>query len=171
MRKFAGNKPTEAILALCKAEGVEVDLKDYLNGGDWIFLKGGGAFVEYNTVSGRFSGTTPEGVLFNSNDTTHENEWWFQKLLEFFYEPLPDVPISPFVNKPVADLVTEDGQAVDMKFGHSESEAAQEGGNRQADMYAEAAAQIYSAPEVVKPAADLAPATYPDPFKPVSEEQ
>ncbi len=85
MKKFAGHKSSDAIKQQCEAAGIEYDQERYENGGDHVVIVGGGARILYNTVNGRFFGTTPEGIEFDSNKTEHEEEPWFQALLSFFY--------------------------------------------------------------------------------------
>lgn len=90
MKKFAGNKPLDVIKAQCEAQGVHFNEFLFLAGSDYVVLtsiKGDNdsGQVLYNTCSGLFFGTTPDGVQFDSAETTHENEPWFQALLSFFY--------------------------------------------------------------------------------------
>ena len=192
MRKFGGLKPLAQILELCKRDGVAVDMTKYDAGGDVITFSGGGCEVAMNSVNGKFSGVTPWNEVFGSNLGTHENETWFQSLLMFFYEPLPAVPVSPFVGGDftaieeragalMADAYTKEGQAIDFKFDG----ASPTGRNVQMDLYVAGTVVMnndgtgivtfdkpvsvlsVSAPEVVKPAEPVpdTPASYPDPFK------
>lgn len=86
MKKFIGHKTHEQIKAQCEQLGLE--LLDNLRkeaAADHIRVSGGGGYAWFNTVNGNFWGETDQGVEFDSSNTTHENEPWFQQLLAFFY--------------------------------------------------------------------------------------
>lgn len=106
MKKFAGTKPLAEIKTQCRAAGVAFDDYNFrTTGADHVCLGAaqidmtrpdGTAFVNasdnsphgwvmFNTFNGRFFGSTPEGVRFNSDLTLHDDEPWFQQLLSFFY--------------------------------------------------------------------------------------
>lgn len=89
LQTFARIKTFEEIAAQCKALGVPLNAKLYLERG-WdtiiVGLRSGGN-VCYNAFNGRFFGTTPDGIEFNSTSTEYENEQWFKDLLNFFYVP------------------------------------------------------------------------------------
>lgn len=104
MKQFAGKKTLEQIKAQCKAQGVRYDDKRHNEGFDNVEIGGPvhrttapfplpvgclNAWVLYNSVNGKFFGTTDRGIQFDSTSTDHENEPWFQALLAFFYEELP----------------------------------------------------------------------------------
>lgn len=192
MRKFGGLKTLDAILALCQRDGVTVDMGRYAEGMDTVKLEGGGAHVFLNTFNGKFWGVTPWGAEFDSQLTTHESEAWFQSLLMFFYEPLPDVAVSPFTTVPVTDgvggpiigsaVLHEDGTGTVMLMDKPQGTVH----IAQADVYAEVAQQLFQdpattevvrgiaaavtapqGPEVVKPVEPQvieAPGSYPNPF-------
>jgi hypothetical protein len=91
MKKWAGNKPIDVIKKQCKAAGIHFNDRMYRDGSDYVCIttvKGDNysGQVLYSTVNGAFFGTTPSGVEFDSNKTTHDKEPWFQALLAFFYE-------------------------------------------------------------------------------------
>ena len=101
MKHYTGVKPLSVIRAQCAQQGVAVD--------DWAHRKcacgfiyfgrqsgvwgNGQPFVEtwqrgharLDVFSGRFEGRNMAGEHFNSADTTHAHEPWFQALLDFFY--------------------------------------------------------------------------------------
>ncbi|MFN4360506.1 MAG: hypothetical protein ACK4F4_07260 [Hylemonella sp.] len=86
MTKFQGTKTLAQIRAQCRAQGLKFDDRLHREDqSDYVVVQGGGAKVLFNTFNGRFFGTTPDGVKFNSDLTTHENKPWFQGLLRFFY--------------------------------------------------------------------------------------
>ncbi|CAG9172471.1 hypothetical protein CURE108131_23050 [Cupriavidus respiraculi] len=90
MKKFAGNKPLIEIKRQCEAAGIDYNDTLYRRGGDYVVITtvngdNDSGQVLYNTVNGKFFGTTPDGIQFDSSSTKHENEPWFQALLSFFY--------------------------------------------------------------------------------------
>lgn len=86
MKTFAGNKSLKAIKAQCVAQGVTFDDRMYRKqGSDHVVVEGGGCRVLFSTFNGNFFGTTPDGTTFDSRETLHEDEPWFQALLSFFY--------------------------------------------------------------------------------------
>ncbi len=90
MKKFAGNKKLEVIQEQCESAGIHYDDRALDHGFDHVVIttiKGdrNSGQVIYNSVNGNFFGVTHEGVKFNSNETEHEHEPWFQALLSFFY--------------------------------------------------------------------------------------
>lgn len=90
MKKFAGSKSLEVIKSQCAAIGLDYNDALHRMGNDHIVIttiKGDNdsGQVLYNTFNGKFFGTTPDGVQFDSDETTFENEEWFQELLSFFY--------------------------------------------------------------------------------------
>lgn len=85
MRTSKRHKTLAEIKAQCKAQGLEFHDKAYKAGSDCITVRGGGGHATFNTVTGWFCGTTDRGVSFDSHNTHHENEPWFQALLDFFY--------------------------------------------------------------------------------------
>lgn len=95
MKKFSGHKSSKVIKAQCKALGLHFSDILYKQGSDYVTITsiGGDNYsgqVLFNTANGSFFGTAPErapwnGVSFDSNETTHEREEWFQQLLAFFY--------------------------------------------------------------------------------------
>lgn len=90
MKTFAGNKSFAQIERQCKDAGIQFDSTDYDKGGDYVVIRtrandDRSGHVLYNTTNGNFFGETPEGVKFNSKLTTHEDQPWFQQLLQFFY--------------------------------------------------------------------------------------
>jgi hypothetical protein len=91
MKKWAGVKTLELIERQCAKAGIHLDMSKWvLEGSDHVVItsiKGDNSSgrVMFNTVNGRFFGTTPEGVKFNSDSKEHDREEWFQKLLAFFY--------------------------------------------------------------------------------------
>lgn len=91
MKKFAGNKPIETILAQCKAQGVPVDMRKFRDeGSDYITIGTPGlGHILYNTFNGTFLGRTPDGIEFNSNTADHDDQLWMQALLAFVYVELP----------------------------------------------------------------------------------
>jgi hypothetical protein len=85
MKKFAGHRSYDEIKALCQEQGLRfVDTAYIFNGADSVTVVGGGAVVVYDTTTGRFRGSTPDGIDFDSNSDEHDNEPWFQALLSFF---------------------------------------------------------------------------------------
>lgn len=94
-RRFARAKTREEVQAQCKAAGVQWDDRLYRQGSDFTVLRGGGAEVLWSSWNGKFFGTFTDAkgneVQFDSSETKHEAEPWFQALLEFFYvgEPTP----------------------------------------------------------------------------------
>lgn len=85
-KKYKGTKPLQVILDQCKAAGVDINDSLFKKGeSDYIGLEGGGARLLFNTVNGTFFGATPDGVMFDSSSTQHEQCEWFQQLLAFFY--------------------------------------------------------------------------------------
>lgn len=90
MKKFAGNKALDVIKAQCASLGLDYNDTLHRAGHDYIVItsvKGDNysGQVLYNTFNGKFFGTTPDGTQFDSNETEHEREEWFQALLSFFY--------------------------------------------------------------------------------------
>lgn len=86
MKTFTGHKTYEQIKAQCEQLGLE--LLDKLRkeaAADHICVSGGGGYVWFNTVNGKFWGETDQGIEFDSSSTVFENEPWFQQLLAFFY--------------------------------------------------------------------------------------
>lgn len=86
MPTFNRHKPMDQIRAQCLAEGVELKEERHKAGdSDFVRLAGGGCWVMFNTVNGRFWGETPDGTKFTSEGKNHEGKPWFQALLAFFY--------------------------------------------------------------------------------------
>lgn len=86
MKKFAGHKTLEQIADQCKAQGLELDARKYVNeGSDFITVRGGGAHAIYSVFNGRFFGRTPDGTVFTSDSTKHDKQPWMQAFLNFFY--------------------------------------------------------------------------------------
>jgi len=90
MQKFKRQKTHDEIVAACKAGTYELDTSNYdEKGSDWITI--GGQFgdklasILYSSWNGKFFGKTEDGIDFNSDSDTHENEPWFQEMLNFFY--------------------------------------------------------------------------------------
>jgi len=86
MKTFKGNRSLKEVLTQCKAQGLTIEDRGFKKGADYIGIRGGGAFVLWNTFNGTFFGNTPDGVEFTSSSTKHESEPWFQGLLNFFYK-------------------------------------------------------------------------------------
>ncbi len=85
MKTFRRHRTVEELRTLCQQQGLGFDDDYYRAGGDRVLVRGGGAAVSFNTVNGRFVGSTPDGTVFNSAHTEHEEETWFQAFLNFFY--------------------------------------------------------------------------------------
>jgi len=80
-------KTLEEVLKLCKEQTLEVDMANLVSSG-YVTIRGGGAFVHYNPVTGNFIGTTPEGEHFHAGNGAHAKKEWFIALLDFFHEQL-----------------------------------------------------------------------------------
>lgn len=98
MRTFARHRNIAEIRTLCRDLGVALNDRKYrVDGWDTVVVgchahqmrDPGAAYVIYNTFNGTFFGRTADGIEFDSSDTKHENERWFQQLLEFFYVEKP----------------------------------------------------------------------------------
>jgi hypothetical protein len=78
-------KSYDQIKQQCIALGLQLSDRLYLEGkSDFVILEGGGAMVFYNSTTGYFFGTTDQGVEFDNTQVDHEQEPWFQTLLDFF---------------------------------------------------------------------------------------
>jgi len=113
IKKFAGLKPLLMIQEQCLAAGIDF-VDDLWRQGDdcisiWTKAKDKSlGYVIYNTFNGCFFGKTPEGepygpqgLCFNSDNSTFEEEPWFQALLSFFYTEKTASPdlIAPDVSR------------------------------------------------------------------------
>jgi len=83
MKKFAGHKTLEQIRKQCEECGVELNTYQHDHGDDHVALYSPDVKILYSTVSGRFFGTTPEGIKFSSDDKL-DGTPWFDALLDFF---------------------------------------------------------------------------------------
>ena len=92
MKRFTRHKTYDEIKAQCDAAGIHFSDHLYkLTGSDWLVITttkddNDSGQVLYNSVTGVFFGTTPDGVSFESGNDAHEAEPWFQALLLFFYQ-------------------------------------------------------------------------------------
>lgn len=86
MKTFSRHKTYEEIRQQCALQRLEFNDRLFKTAGwDTIAVYGGGATVVYNTFNGRFFGSTPTGVEFNSDDPQFDKKPWMQALLRFFY--------------------------------------------------------------------------------------
>jgi len=84
---FSGVRSLTEIKQLCAEQNVPLDDTRHKRFADDHVLVGDktSGYALFNTFNGRFFGKTPEGVSYSSDSDTHENEAWFQALLNFFY--------------------------------------------------------------------------------------
>ena len=91
MKKFKGNRSLDQIIVRCAAKGWLIDQTRFNQGGDYVCvfpkIDGVEQMVLFNTVTGRFLG---DG--WNS-DHNLDGQFWFDELLDLFYEPLPEDPL------------------------------------------------------------------------------
>lgn len=93
MKTFARFRTVSELRLLCRDLGIRFDDTQHrLEGRDTVVIGGpicrdkeGASWVIFNVYNGSFFGRTPAGVEFSSSSDEHEDEDWFQKLLEFFY--------------------------------------------------------------------------------------
>lgn len=83
-RAFSRHKTYEEVRDQCKAQGLELNDTRYHEGGDYLVVRGGGGHAVYSTFNGTFFGKTPNGVMFRSQELTHDSQRWMQGLLHFF---------------------------------------------------------------------------------------
>lgn len=92
MRKFAGAKTEQTIIAQCVAGGLTCDTRRSDNNmGEYIAVSSPDAptaVVYYSEVGRRFFGKTDQDVYFKSEDSL-DGEPWFDSLLDFFFIPMP----------------------------------------------------------------------------------
>lgn len=85
MARFLGHKTAEQIKAQCTQLGLKFYDQLYQDHkSDFVVIEGGGARAYYSDFNGTFFGTTDTGIEFDSRETAHEGEQWFQDLLDFF---------------------------------------------------------------------------------------
>lgn len=84
---FSRVRSLDEIRRLCAEQNVPLDDTRYKRFADAHVLVGDKTrgYALFNTFNGRFFGKTPDGVSYSSDSDTHENEPWFQALLNFFY--------------------------------------------------------------------------------------
>lgn len=93
MKTFHRFRTASELRTLCRDLGIRFDDSRHRNdGADTVVVGGpicrdkeGACWVIYNVYNGTFFGRTDKGVEFSSSSTLHEDEPWFQQLLEFFY--------------------------------------------------------------------------------------
>ncbi len=94
MKTFHRHRDIDEIRLLCRDLGIPLNDRLYRTAGWDTVVVGchahqmrepGAAYVIYNTFNGTFFGKTAKGEEFDSSSTTHEDEPWFQQLLELFY--------------------------------------------------------------------------------------
>lgn len=84
---FSGVRSLDEIRKICAEQNVPLDDTRYKRFADDHVLVGNKAsgYALFNTFNGRFFGKTDTGVSYSSDSDAHENESWFQALLNFFY--------------------------------------------------------------------------------------
>lgn len=86
-RTHTGHKSYDQIKAQCKQLGLTLRDTLYRDGSsNFVVIEGGDARVHYCTSNGHFFGFTDQDVKFDSDNTVHDQEPWFQQLLDFFLE-------------------------------------------------------------------------------------
>lgn len=92
MLQFKGSKTREAINEKMRVLGMEVDERNFCDGGDWVTYRGifydmplnivynvcNGWFFVYDAISG--------DLLASHKDSQLDNTEWYLKLLDIFYE-------------------------------------------------------------------------------------
>ena len=85
MKKYKRNATVEEFLQSCKERGWETDQTKLAAGGDHILFtfshEGRSGSCLFNVVNGRFFGSS-EMMDFTSDESTHDDEPWFQELLD-----------------------------------------------------------------------------------------
>jgi hypothetical protein len=88
MKQFDQVKTLDQIRQQCEDCGLIFDdLGHRYDASDYVTIRTPGckAVVVWSTWNGVFAGATDRGIRFHSSSTDHENEPWFQALLNFFY--------------------------------------------------------------------------------------
>ena len=92
MRKFSGCRALDDIMKDVKLKGMEVNTKDYDNGGDCVSFYGDWhsmkLLIIFNTFNGKFlihSMITGEMVATNMSEEL-DNEDWYTEILNVFYK-------------------------------------------------------------------------------------
>jgi hypothetical protein len=96
LKTFYRSRTRIEILQMCRTLGLHVTIYD---SSDSIKIAGGGCTLIVNTRTGRFAGQTPDGIRFESWESKHEHQPWFQQLLCFFHtdDPYEDPNQSPWI--------------------------------------------------------------------------
>lgn len=89
MKTFTRHRSLEELKDYCKEKGWKLNTTRFEAGDDsvsfkWKVGKVSGLAV-FNTFNGKIIGQTKDGVMFSSDNTTHENEPWFSAMLEAAY--------------------------------------------------------------------------------------
>ncbi|MEY8352549.1 hypothetical protein AALB39_04240 [Lachnospiraceae bacterium 54-53] len=94
MKKYKGNRKYDDICRLMKEQGMEVDTKDFDNGGDFMNFKGSWHNLPLTIVSNTFNGQFFVYNGFTGNQMATylseelDGEPWYNDLLNLLYEPL-----------------------------------------------------------------------------------
>lgn len=97
MKKFQRARALNELIALCEGRQWSVYPEKYEAGSDFITIAfkhegvSGTAYV--SMFNGRFFGTLENGERFSSDHDTHDEEPWFNALLDAVYIPLPQATI------------------------------------------------------------------------------
>lgn len=89
MKKFKGHRTLDQVQQACQEQGLGFDRTAYDEGNDYVRIIGTFAGISvvlyYSSWNGKFMGTLPSGVTFDSDSDEHDGLPWFDALLEFFY--------------------------------------------------------------------------------------
>lgn len=94
MTVFARHRTLQELRAVCSELGLPLQDAKYRAGTSTTVVVGrhgrqgwrpGAAYVVYDPGNGTFFGITGQGIAFDSASSEHEQEPWFQQLLQLFY--------------------------------------------------------------------------------------
>jgi hypothetical protein len=93
MKKYKGNRKYENICKLMEDKGMQVDTRDFDNGGDFASFKGvwhdTPLAIILNTFNGQFMVFNMSGDKIATHTSTEfDKEQWYNELLDTFYESL-----------------------------------------------------------------------------------
>ncbi len=90
MKWFKGFKNLEDLKSACNKRGWELNHAKYDEGSDHVSFRfevgDTKGICLVSLFNGRFFGTIDHDVMFDSNNTDHEDREWFQVLLETVYK-------------------------------------------------------------------------------------
>lgn len=90
MKQFKGVKSIEDITKTAKEHGWDIDMREFNNGGDWIWIKDTKKRmlqIKFNSFNGSFyifSPTSKDAIATHMSDNL-DNEKWYSDILDLLY--------------------------------------------------------------------------------------